>query len=132
MAALIDASVLIAIERGALSPDALASRYGDQDVALSVITASELLHGVERAQGAQRPQRQAFVENLLARLPILAFDLIAARAHAALWANLASRGVSAGERDLLIAATAIAHGGWVVTRDRRSFPRIPGLRTDIL
>ncbi|MGH9466394.1 MAG: PIN domain-containing protein [Terriglobales bacterium] len=132
MAALIDASVLVAIERGALSPDTLASRYSDQDVALSAVTASELLHGVERTAGAQRQRRQAFVENLLARVPVVAFDLVAARVHASLWAALAQAGVSIGERDLLIAATAMAHGGWVVTRDRRSFPHIPGLRTDIL
>ncbi|AUX31792.1 uncharacterized protein SOCE836_039240 [Sorangium cellulosum] len=33
-----------------------------------------------------------------------------------------------GAHDLLIAATALAVGYDVVTRDDRSFPRIPGLR----
>ena len=61
------------------------------------------------------------------RLPVIAFDLVAARTHARLWAQLAARGVTIGAHDLLIAATAIARGLDVVTRDERSFPRIQGL-----
>jgi len=61
------------------------------------------------------------------QLPIVAFDLVAARIHARVWAELATKGSIVGERDLLIAATAMAHGHAVATRDERSFPRIPGL-----
>jgi len=68
-----------------------------------------------------------FVETLLSRLPVIAFDLIAARTHARLWTQLAARGVAIGTHDLLIAATAIGKGLDVVTRDERSFPGIEGL-----
>mgnify|MGYP001556177095 CR=1 FL=1 len=133
MATLIDASVLIAAERGGLDLGRLA---GDQDgggVAISAVTASELLHGVHRAQtAAQRQRRQAFVESLLSRLPTLPFDLEAARVHAALWADLAQAGVAIGERDLLIAATALAVDYSVTTRDKRSFSRIPWLRVELV
>ncbi len=44
-----------------------------------------------------------------------------------MWAELLVKGRPVGERDLLIAATALAHGYTVVTRDERSFRRIPGL-----
>jgi predicted nucleic acid-binding protein len=50
MATLIDSSVLIAAERGQLSFDDIAARYSDEDVAISAVTASELLHGVYRAR----------------------------------------------------------------------------------
>jgi predicted nucleic acid-binding protein len=43
------------------------------------------------------------------------------------WAELAAQGVTVGERDLMIAATAMARGYAVAARDERSFPRIPGL-----
>jgi len=59
---------------------------------------------------------------------VLPFDLISARVHASLWAELLSKGQMVGERDLLIAATALARDHRVVSRDERSFPRIPGLR----
>jgi predicted nucleic acid-binding protein len=133
MATLIDSSVLIAAERGELTLDVIAPRYPGEDVAISAVTASELLHGVERAKTSpQRHRRQAFVEGLIARLPVVAFDLTEARVHAALWAALAKRGVIVGERDLMIAATAIAGDYRVATRDERSFAKIPGLSVQLL
>ena len=128
MGALIDSSIVIAAERGTLDLDSVLKESGDVDFALAAITASELLHGVHRADSPERrSRREAFVETLLSRLPVIAFDLIAARTHARLWAQLTARGVAIGAHDLLIAATAIAGGLDVVTRDERSFPRIPGL-----
>jgi len=133
MAALIDASVLIAAERGDLSLDVLSARYAGEDVAISAVTASELLHGVDRAKtAAQRHRRQAFVEGLIERLPVIAFDLTTARVHASLWAGLAKRGVAVGERDLMIGATALACNYAVATRDQRRFSKIPGLRVQLL
>jgi len=126
--ALIDSSVLIAAERGTLDLDSVLEKYGEIDFAIAAVTASELLHGVYRADGKERRgRREAFVETLLSRLPVIAFDLIAARSHARLWAQLAANGVTIGAHDLLIAATAIARGLDIVTRDDRSFSIIPGL-----
>jgi tRNA(fMet)-specific endonuclease VapC len=133
MATLIDSSVLIAAERRALDFGAFRARFGGEDVAISAVTASELLHGVHRARTPeQRHRRQAFVEGLLAQLPVVAFDLTVARVHASLWAELARRGASVGERDLMIGATAIAKNYSVATRDKRSFAKIPGLNVQVL
>jgi len=133
MATLIDSSVLIAAERGELDLDALAAGYAQENIAISAVTASELLHGLHRAAtAAQRHRRQAFVEGLLAQLPVVPFDLTVARVHAALWAGLARRGVVVGERDLMIAATAIARNYSLATRNQRSFPKISGLSLQLL
>jgi hypothetical protein len=51
-----------------------------------------------------------FVERLLAVLPVFPFDLVTARLHASLRADLAAKGASVGSHDLLIGATAIALG----------------------
>jgi tRNA(fMet)-specific endonuclease VapC len=128
MGLLIDASVLIAAERGALDLDQVLAAHGNEEVAVSAITATELLHGVHRAPlGRRRTQREAFVERLLETLPVLPFDLVTARMHARVWAELAAQGTAVGERDLMIAATAMAWDYSVATRDERSFPKIPGL-----
>ncbi len=133
MATLIDSSVLIAAERGLLDLDDISARYAKEDVAMSAVTASELLHGLYRARtAAQRHRRQAFVEALLAQLPVIAFDLTVARVHASLWADLAKRGIAVGERDLMIGATAIANDYAVATRDERSFSKIRGLKVQRL
>lgn len=128
MATLIDASVFIDAERSRLDWDRVLAEHGTTDVALAAITASELLHGVHRAtSGRVRARRQAFVEQVLSRLAVIPFDLVAARVHARVWADLAAKGMSVGAHDLLIGATALATGSRVATRDLRSFPRIPGL-----
>ena len=128
MGALIDASVLIAAERGQLDLERLLDDHADEDFALSAITASELLHGVHRADSdARRGRRETYVEALLAAFPVIPFDLASARLHARLQARVAAGGVTLGAHDLLIAATALAKDLDVVTRDERSFPRISEL-----
>ncbi len=128
MASLIDSSVLIAAERGRIDLAAQLAARGEELVAISSITASELLHGVHRAATPeQRARREAFVEGLLARLPVLPFDLVVARIHGRISAELARQGLAVGAHDLLIGATALAAGFAVATHDERSFPRIPGL-----
>jgi tRNA(fMet)-specific endonuclease VapC len=130
---LIDSSILVAVERRTLDLDAAMAAHAEDPVGIAAITASELLHGVHRAATAdQRQRREAFVERLLAVLPIFPFDLVTARIHASLWASLAAKGASVGPHDLLIGATAIAVGYRVATRDRRSFGKIPGLEPVVL
>jgi predicted nucleic acid-binding protein len=124
---LIDSSVLIAAERGDLDLDPLLGNLGGEDVAIAAITASELLHGVHRLKGARRARTEALVERLLASLPVVDFDLAAARVHATLAAELRAKGTPVGAHDLLIAATAVLLDYAVATRDLRSFPRIKGL-----
>jgi predicted nucleic acid-binding protein len=76
---LIDSSVLVAWERDQRDIETQFAEYPDEDFAISAITASELLHGVHRAATpARRSQREAFVEGLLSRLPIISFDLVTA------------------------------------------------------
>jgi tRNA(fMet)-specific endonuclease VapC len=128
MGTLIDSSVLIAVERAQLGLDQLLREHSEEVIAIASITASELLHGVHRAsKPALSARRAAFVENILAVVPVVPFDLTAARVHSGLWAQLAAKGVNIGAHDLLIGATAIAIGYGVATHDKRSFPKIPGL-----
>jgi tRNA(fMet)-specific endonuclease VapC len=128
MATLIDASVLIAIERQQLDLDTVLAEHADEEAAIAAITASELLHGIHRAKTTkQRARREVFVEQVLTSVVVVPFDLVVARVHARLWAQLAATGVTVGTHDLLIAATALANSFTVATRDERSFPHIPGL-----
>jgi tRNA(fMet)-specific endonuclease VapC len=127
---LIDTSVLIAAERGdaALGRRILKRSTPDEPLAVAAITVSELHHGVHRLKSAlARARAEAFVEGLLAVLPVMAFDERVARMHARVWADLAARGQPVGAHDLIIGATALAEGYRVASRDRRSFPRVPDL-----
>jgi len=127
MGLLIHSSVLIAAERGALDIERLLESHGHEAVALSAVSASELFHGLHRLKGVRRARSEAFVERVLAALPVIPFDLPAARVHAALAADLRAKGTTVGAHDLLIAATAVLRGDAVATRDLRGFPKITGL-----
>jgi tRNA(fMet)-specific endonuclease VapC len=126
VAVLIDTDMLVDLERGVANP-AVEEAIGDQDRAISVITVSELLHGVHRAPGAIRTRRAAFVEHLLAELHAIPVNERVARVHAEIWAELARRGEMIGAHDLWIAATAVAHGFSVATGNADEFRRVPGL-----
>ncbi|MCR4341761.1 MAG: type II toxin-antitoxin system VapC family toxin [Gemmatimonadaceae bacterium] len=128
MGVLIDASVLIGFERDRTAIEQRLAGREDEEFFLSVITASELLHGVHRAKTSDvRARRSAFVEAMLARFPLLSIDLPTARSHSQLWADLASTGKLIGPHDLWIAAACIAHGLTLVTANVREFQRVPGL-----
>jgi predicted nucleic acid-binding protein len=125
---LIDASVLIAIERGQLGPDLLHAEDEDEPIAMSAVTASELLHGVHRLRSAvARTRAERFVDHLLDAIRVVPFDLDVARVHARLDAELFALGASVGDADLVIAATAVWLDYRVASRDLRSFPKIEGL-----
>jgi predicted nucleic acid-binding protein len=127
VALLIDTDLLIDLERGDAMAD-VEQLLGDEDRALSVITVSELLHGVNRAHGAIRAQRRAFVEHALAGMEAIPITEQVARVHADVWADLNARGEAIGAHDLWIGATALAHGLGVATRNSTRFGRIDGLR----
>ena len=132
MAVLIDASILIEAERGRLDLEPHVERHRDEESFVSVITASELLHGVHRATGANvRAKRSAFVEGVLERFPLLSVDLACARAHAQVWAELRKAGLMIGPHDLWLAATCLAHELTMVTANLREFERVPGLVVEL-
>ena len=125
MAVLIDTSVLINAERRGLS---LERALGEQERAISVVTASELLHGVHRAKDDRvRTRRQAFVEHLISSIEPLPVTTSVARAHAEIWVGLERSGEVIGAHDMWIAATAVSHGMAVATANAGEFERVPGL-----
>ena len=131
MGVLIDASVLIDHERGRVNLRERVTGREGEPFFLSVVTASELLHGVHRARDSHtRAKRSAFVEGVLAGLPLLPIEVATARMHAQLWAELAAAGTLIGPHDLWIAASALAHGLTVVTSNIREFRRVPGLEVE--
>jgi tRNA(fMet)-specific endonuclease VapC len=125
---ILDSSVIIAAERGKFDLEGLLETYRDEPVRIAAVTASELLHGWERAPaGARRDRRKRFVEGLLKILPSVPFDLDGARVHAQLWARLEEQGAMIGAHDLLIAATCVREGDAIATLNDKEFSRIAEL-----
>ena len=129
MGLMLDTNVFIYSERSGNPIDfSKWEKYGD--VYISSITVSELLVGVYYANSdARKIRRSAFVEAVLAKMPVLSFKSEEARVHAGLFATLAKQGKLIGAHDLIIAATAIVHNCAVLTENIKEFEKVPGLET---
>ena len=123
---ILDTGVLIRAERGRARLERL---LGDEDdVAIAAVTAAELLVGVELADDDRRPARAAFVDDVLATVPVEDYTLDVAAAHARLLAHVRRTGRPGGAHDLIIAATGLATGRTVVTADAgAAFGDLPGV-----
>ena len=93
----------------------------------SSITYGELIYGAQRLGAAGGALMQRLESSLLANLPVLLFDLAAARRYGQARAELERAGTPIGDADLRIGAIALARGLTVVTANTRHFQRIPGL-----
>lgn len=124
---LLDTTFLIDAERQHLDLDDTIG--DDDDVAIAAITVAEMLVGVKLASGKRRAARQAFANDLIASIPIIAYDTAVATEHAELLAAVRKEGRPRGAHDLLIAATARATERTVVTADVNAFAGLPGVVT---
>jgi hypothetical protein len=98
----------------------------DEDrVYLSVVTLTELRHGIERLPAGRRRARldQWMREDVVLRFDdrLLAIDSATAEACGTLIARSEERGRPMGVMDALIAATAHVHGMTLVTRNVSDF-----------
>ena len=131
MGTLIDTSILIEAEREKLDLTVHLSEASGYFY-ISVITASELLHGLHRSAGsASSSRRRIFIDKALDRFPILDIDLDVARKHSLIWAELAKAGKMIGMNDLWIAATCLSHDLKLVTHNVREFERVKGLVLEV-
>lgn len=132
MGLLIDSTLLVRAERSGVTPGDLIAEtvdhWGDQEMAMSVMSAGELLHGSWRADTpARRARREEFVEAVLSELPVVPISLPIIRVFAEIDARLQASGNKVPTSDLLIASTALHRGDAVVTGNARHFGRIPTL-----
>lgn len=121
---LIDTNVIIQAQRG--HPDRVASRLrtaSPAEVAVSTITIAELWYGCSRSPDPER--KRALWSRFIEPYDVLSFDRAAAENHGVLRHELRHHPI--GERDLLIAAIAVANDMVVVTANRLEFERVPGL-----
>ena len=131
MGLIFDSSVLIYLERNLQNVEKIIAGKEEEPYGISVITVSELFHGVHRADSEKRRlEREAFVERVIELFPAYPFDLNAARIYSRIWSNLAKKGTAIGAHELMIGATCISLGYVVLTSDVRDFERIPGLKIE--
>ena len=123
----LDTGVLVAAVRGRANlPD-------DADIAIPAIAVAEFLAGAHLGSDAGRQAAQrAFLDDVLAVVPVSEYDRSVAEHHAELLAHTARTGTPRGAHDLIIAATARATDRVVLTTDvRANFDELPGVTARI-
>ena len=122
---LLDTTFLIDADRAG---DALDGAIHDgDDVAIAAVTIAELRVGALLGGRKKAAARTAFIEDVLATIPVIAYDLAVAEAHARLLVEVRRQGTPRGAHDLLIAATALASRRTVVTADATAFAGLADL-----
>ena len=99
------------------------------ELAISAITLAEILYGIEKSL-IKKEQRRYKIDSICSQLNILTFDDNAAQQYAIVRADLEKYGVPISERDLQIAAIALAHELFVVTHNTKEFSRVKGLSVE--
>ncbi len=96
-------------------------------IATSVVVLGEIRFGLERMPaGKKRQDLESRSVTILSAIPTETVSPSIAQAYGQLKASLEGQGLNLDDNDLWIAATAIAQGMILVTRDRL-FSRITGL-----
>lgn len=123
MAVLLDTSVAIPLRDGDTAVWAQAMALGTAPY-ISILTAAELEGGVYR-DPALSAKRRAALDALDGKLDVIPFDASELAAYSAIIAKIGFN--RAKVLDRLIAATAVAHGLALATRNPKDFNGIPGL-----
>ncbi|HEY3820871.1 MAG TPA: type II toxin-antitoxin system VapC family toxin [Polyangiaceae bacterium] len=119
---LVDTNVLSELPRPRPNAGVLRWFAAQETIHVSVITLEELAFGVARAASSSKPRLGRWLDALLAARPIvLAVTAPIARTSGELRAAREARGRRVAQADMLIAATALAHGLTLVTRNGRDF-----------
>lgn len=121
-----DTNLFSELVRPAPNPHVLAwyARLGNDDLAVTAVSAAELLYGLElMPHGRRRQQLARYIGVQLSPFAdrILPFDADAAPHYAAIVATRRASGRPIGVQDAMIAAIARAHGMALATRNTKDF-----------
>ncbi len=117
-----DTDVLIDFLRGAGEAERIAIELKTGRLCTTAISAFELW------AVAKTPQQAATIETLLAAITVLPLDISCARRAGEILRELERKGDTIGMADSLIAGIAIEHDAILISRNRKHYERVAGLK----
>jgi tRNA(fMet)-specific endonuclease VapC len=103
------------------------AKAGEDKICTSIIVAAELRYGCAKS-GSERLLKA--VEDLLAEINVLPWDVPADTEYGGIRAELEAAGKLIGANDLLIAAHACATGATMITASMDEFKCVRGLKVE--
>lgn len=98
------------------------------NIGIPAIVIYEIQTGIAKSTSPRKRTRQ--LKSLTEAIVILPFSKEEAQASATIRAELEQKGTPIGHYDVLIAGTAMAHNGVLVTHNLTEFKRVKGLKTE--
>jgi len=99
-----------------------------KDIAIPSIVIYELEFGIAKSTSPKK--RQSQLNDICSLVKIIPFGDKEASSSAAVRAKLEKKGTPIGPYDILIAGTALANQGILVTNNLKEFTRVPKLKTE--
>ena len=98
------------------------------EIAIPSIVLYELELGIAKSSSPEK--RQVQLKEICSLVEVLQFDVKEARSSALVRAQLEKKGTPIGAYDVLIAGTALAHRGVLVTNNTKEFTRVAELKLE--
>ncbi len=126
---LLDTNIISYWMRGDLPLIKKLKSRSPSELSLSTITLAEIYYGIEKSP-VKKKERRAKIEQIKSQLEIYPFNEAAAEKYGIIRTSLEKQGQPISERDLQIAAIALANKLCVVTHNAKEFSRIARLRVE--
>jgi tRNA(fMet)-specific endonuclease VapC len=124
----LDTNTLIYFFKGKGSVAERLLREAPEDIAIPAVVIFELRTGI--AKSSSQKKRTEQLSALMNTVKILPFSTKEAQSSATIRAQLEKKGTPIGPYDVLIAGTAVAHQGTLVSHNLSEFKRIKNLKTE--
>jgi len=125
---ILDTNTLIYFFKGIGNVATRLLRKAPKTIGIPTIVLFELEVGISKSTSPKKRRMQ--LETLTSSVNILPFGLDEVRSAAAIRADLEKQGKPIGPYDVLIAGTALANKGVLVTHNTSEFSRIKGLQIE--
>jgi tRNA(fMet)-specific endonuclease VapC len=123
---LLDTNSIIAVIKGNARVLSELRKHSPQDFAIPAIALHQLFYGAFRSARVQENLER--IDRL--QFAVLEFEPEDARQSGRIRAELAALGTPIGPYDVLIAGQAVARNLILISRNKREFARVDGLRTE--
>ena len=124
----LDTNTLIYFFKGIGNVSSRLLAVSPRDIAIPTIVLYELEVGIEKTGASAKRRKQ--LRQIASVVNILPFGTEEARSSARIRVQLEKAGRPIGPHDILIAGTAVARRGTLVTHNREEFGRIKGLAVE--
>ena len=124
----LDTNILIYYFKGQGNVKSKLLSTSPKDIAIPSVVIYELELGILKSNSPKKRKKQ--LKDMLSVVEVLPFAEKEAQITASIRAELEKKGTPIGNYDYIIAGTAVANNGIIVTNNTKEFNRIKGLKLE--